>query len=264
MTLRNWLILAVVATALTLGAMSVFGPRTPAPDAPVLREDPASSVNDSLEAAAAHILIAHVESDPPIEGVTRSRAEARELAMRLYVKATGPTHAFADLAREFSDDPRAARTGGYLGILPRGRLPLGFEVPLFDLEPGQVYPAAETKQGYHVIKRLHARRYEAQHVMITWKDSEATAVRATRTKNQARLLADEVLAECLRDGADFCDIAARFSDDNLSRFECGTVGMIEPAMTDPAFEDALFKLDVGELSAVVETPFGYHIIRRTK
>jgi peptidyl-prolyl cis-trans isomerase SurA len=242
--------------------MYVFAPRTePAAEPAVAGAGPADEASDD-EAAVAHILIAHSESEPPIEGVTRSRSEARELALRLGVIAGENDADFAALAREYSDDPRAEKTGGYLGIMPRGSAPLSFQVPLFNLEPGQVHFAAETAQGFHVIKRMAVRRAEARHILITWEGSEATAVHASRTRNQALLLAEEILGECRREDADFCELTARYSDDTGSRFQCGSVGVIEPGMTDAAFENALFRLRSGEVSDIVETPYGFHIIQR--
>ena len=262
MSLRTWLLLALAATLVTLGVLYVVAPDAEIATAPDPTTGDTQAPADDVEAAASHILIAHVDSDPPIPGVTRSRSEARELALRISVMANENGADFAALAREYSDDPRADRTGGYLGILPRGQLPLSFQVPLFNLEPGQIFPAAETHQGFHVIKRMPIIRVEARHILVTWEGSEATAVHAARSRNQARLLAEEILAECRRDGADFCKLAARYSDDTGSRFECGSIGVIEPAMTAPSFEAALFRLRPGEISDLVESPFGFHIIQR--
>lgn len=262
---RNLLLLAAAAVVVTLFAMSMLGPEAPTPHGAVSRDprlpsfDPADTTANEHEAACAHILIAHVESEPPIPGVTRSKDEARALASRVHFDTRD--HDFDELAREKSDDPRAERTGGYLGVLPRGRLPLAFEMALFGMEPGQVHSPVETKQGYHVIKRLPVRRRQAQHILITWEGSEIMGGRVERTREQARLLAVEVREECLRDGADFCELAARYSDDPTSRFDCGWLGTIEPGEADRAFEEALYRLRPGNVSEVVESVFGFHVVR---
>ena len=262
MSLKTWLLLTFIATVAAFGALYLFAPESHTVEVAAQSSGDNNRSDDDVEAAAAHILIAHADSDPLLPGVVRSRSEARELALSISVLANERGADFAALAREYSDDPRAERTGGYLGILPRGQLPLSFQVPLFNLEPGQIFPAAETSQGFHVIKRMSVIRVEARHILITWEGSEATAVHAARTRNQARLLAEEVLAECRREDADFCKIAARYSDDTGSRFECGSIGTIEPAMTAPSVEEALFRLRPGGLSDLVESPFGFHIIQR--
>lgn len=262
---RRWLLLALLAVTATVLA-ALLAPRLrPDPEgaatAPERSRLPA--VDDSLFAAAAHILVAHAQSDPPVPGVTRTRAEAREKALRLSVLLNSDQAGFADLARRESDDPLAAQSGGYLGILRRGEIPLEFQLALFNLEPGQVYPALESPAGWHVIQRLPVRLAVARHILVTWDGSAITDLRVGRTQNQARLLAEEVLRECLRPDADFCELAARFSDDAGTRFECGDLDVIMPGAADPAFEDELFHLRPGETSdRLVETPFGFHIVQR--
>jgi len=265
MTLRQWLVLVAV---ITIGWAAIFwGVQQRGRGAgshPSDDENPSllPAVNDSLTAAAAHILVAHAESDPPLPGVIRSADEALELAYRYSVLANERGADFFELARQYSDDPRAANTGGYLGILSSGRLPLEFEVALFNLEPDQIHPAVRTDQGYHVLKRLPIRLATARHILVTWDGSQTTGTRTNRTRNQARLFAEEVLASCRLPGADFCRLSSQYSDDAGTRFECGALGVIEPSATHPDFEFVLFRLRPGEISDLVETPFGFHIIQR--
>lgn len=259
---RRWLLLmllAVAATILAAGLAPRFRDRAheAAPETSLLPD-----VDEDVFAAAEHILIAHVDSEPPIPGVTRSLSEARELALHISVLLGDKQARFGDLARRYSDDPRVQNSGGYLGVLKRGEIPLEIQVPLFNMEPGDIHPAVETPAGFLVLQRLPVRLAAARHILITWDGSAVTGLRAGRTRNQARLLADEVLLACRRDGADFCDLAARYSDDDASRFECGDLGVLQPTMTDPVFESALFALRAGEISEPVETSFGYHIILR--
>jgi len=261
---RRWLLLALLAVAAVIAAAR-FGPRRgEAPVDAIGRGEPSRlpAVDDSLFAAAAHILVAHAGSEPPVPGVTRTSSEAHEKALRLFTMLHANQVAFEDLARRESDDPAAERSGGYLGVLRRGEIPLPFQMALFSLGPGQLYPAVETAAGWHVIKRLPISLAVARHILVTWDGAAVADVRTGRTRNQARLLAEEVLRECRRPDADFCELAARYSDDSGTRFECGDLDALMPGMADPGFEDALFRLRVGEISDLVETPFGFHIIQR--
>lgn len=73
--------------------------------------------------------------------------------------------------------------------------------------------------------------------------------------------ADEVLAK-LNQGADFAELAASESQDSGSKDIGGDLGWIEKGVMDPAFEEAAFALEnVGDVSAVVQSGFGYHIIK---
>jgi peptidyl-prolyl cis-trans isomerase SurA len=72
--------------------------------------------------------------------------------------------------------------------------------------------------------------------------------------------ADSVLAE-LRNGADFATAARRFSDDPQTRDQGGELGWFRRGYMVREFEAAAFRLRPGQVSDVVATPFGFHIIQ---
>lgn len=74
--------------------------------------------------------------------------------------------------------------------------------------------------------------------------------------------ANEVLAK-LKSGEDFADLAKRYSD-CTSRSRGGDLGFITLGSTDKEFEKAVFDLDVQEISPIIETEFGLHIIQALK
>jgi peptidyl-prolyl cis-trans isomerase SurA len=78
----------------------------------------------------------------------------------------------------------------------------------------------------------------------------------------ARQLADS-LRTLLGQGADFADLARRFSDDTRSAPRGGALGTLSPSQqVAPAFKEAAFALDEpGDVSGVVETRFGFHLIQ---
>jgi len=79
----------------------------------------------------------------------------------------------------------------------------------------------------------------------------------------AREKAESLKAE-LDSGADFAALAKENSDDTFSAENGGDLDFITPEMMDPAFDDAAFALaNVGDISDVVETEFGFHIIKLT-
>ena len=71
----------------------------------------------------------------------------------------------------------------------------------------------------------------------------------------------ESLLVVLRHGTDFASVAKRFSADTASRDQGGELGWFRRGVMFKSFEDAAFRLRPGEISEVVETPFGYHIIK---
>lgn len=99
------------------------------------------------------------------------------------------------------------------------------------------------------------------HILIAYKG--ASNATATRTKEEAKTLVETLLKKCKEENADFAAIAKENSDDG-SKANGGDLGAFgKGAMVKP-FEEAAFSLQINEVSAVVESPFGYHIIKRTK
>ena len=83
---------------------------------------------------------------------------------------------------------------------------------------------------------------------------------ATRTKGQACLRALEALTK-LKDGAPWADIAREYSDSQSPN--AGSLGNVTKEDMDPSFAAAAFALDVNEISYVVESYRGFHVIMRT-
>ncbi|MCU0940390.1 MAG: peptidylprolyl isomerase, partial [Burkholderiaceae bacterium] len=94
----------------------------------------------------------------------------------------------------------------------------------------------------------------ARHILI-----KATPTAEAQIRVRARQRIDALAAE-LRAGADFADLARRHSEDN-SAAQGGDLGEVPRGRTVKPFEDALFALRPGQISDVVETQFGFHLIR---
>lgn len=105
-------------------------------------------------------------------------------------------------------------------------------------------------QGLTVEEAVHAR-----HILI---GVPADASAADRSK--ARQTAQSVVGQ-LKRGAKFEDIAQKLSTDTGSAQNGGDVGFFPKGQMTPAFEQAAFALKPGQTSGVVETPFGFHVIR---
>lgn len=99
----------------------------------------------------------------------------------------------------------------------------------------------------------------ASHILVQYEGAERADPSVTRTKEKAKELIDDIRRR-LTDGADFNTIA-RTESDGPSKEQAGSLGVIRPGMMVQPFESAAFALEKGGMSGVVETPFGYHIIR---
>jgi len=96
----------------------------------------------------------------------------------------------------------------------------------------------------------------ASHILIT---APASAPAADRAKAKAK--AEQLLAEVKKAPATFADVARKNSQDPGSAEKGGDLDFVTRGAMVKPFEDAMFALKKGEISDVVETEFGYHIIR---
>jgi NIMA-interacting peptidyl-prolyl cis-trans isomerase 1 len=103
----------------------------------------------------------------------------------------------------------------------------------------------------------------AQHILVAYKGAKRVPKGIVRTKAEAKARAAEALAK-IRAGLPFEDAVTQYSDDAGSVDRLGSVGKFHRADMDPAFSAAAFALGVGGVSDVVETPFGFHVIKRTQ
>ena len=102
-----------------------------------------------------------------------------------------------------------------------------------------------------------------QHVLVAYRGAQKAPPAVVRSKAEALARATEVHAKAVA-GTDMAELAAKFSDDQGSRERLGSAGKFKrEAMVKP-FSDAAFALEVGGVSAVVETPFGFHVIKRNQ
>jgi len=79
-------------------------------------------------------------------------------------------------------------------------------------------------------------------------------------KKQTRQLAQAIL-DSIKAGADFSEMAKRYSEDPGSAAQGGDLGFVKRGVFYPEFESAVFSLETGEISNVVESPVGFHIIQ---
>ena len=104
-----------------------------------------------------------------------------------------------------------------------------------------------------------AEQIQASHILLMYAGSDRS--QATRSKQEARDQIDEI-ARQLQDGVDFASLAREHSDCGSARAG-GDLGAFGRGQMVRGFEDAAFALGIGDTSDVVETAFGFHIIRRT-
>ncbi len=110
----------------------------------------------------------------------------------------------------------------------------------------------ELKAQYEKEIANLAEQRRAAHILIEVNDKVTDA--------QAKARAEEI-EQRLAKGEDFAKLAKEFSQDPGSASNGGDLGFAGPGVYDPDFEEALYKLADGQVSAPVRTQFGYHVIK---
>jgi peptidyl-prolyl cis-trans isomerase SurA len=96
-------------------------------------------------------------------------------------------------------------------------------------------------------------KVEIAHIFRSPKTSSAL-------KNKYRAFAQSIL-DSIKNGADFAEMAKKYSDDPGSAAHGGDLGFVKKGVFYPEFEAAAFALEPGQISEVVESPVGFHIIQ---
>jgi peptidyl-prolyl cis-trans isomerase SurA len=115
---------------------------------------------------------------------------------------------------------------------------------------------AQMREFWEQNKDQQPRRPET----VSFRQIVIRPVPDSASKRIARARAESLMVE-LRRGADFATAAKRFSDDSGSAAQGGELGWFRRGVMVKEFEDMAFHLRPGEISPVVETPFGFHIIK---
>ena len=162
---------------------------------------------------------------------------------------------FAELAKEFSEGP-SAKYGGSLGYVNLEDLNNpAFEDAVKKLKVGEISGPVLTEFGYHLIKLEDIRdgKYFVRHILVRVQSSEEDRARASK-------LADS-LRTAILEGADFAELARRFSDDPGSREKGGVVGEIPLKNLPDEFIQVIRDVKPGELAPVIEDKKGFRVIK---
>ncbi|KXK55980.1 MAG: Parvulin-like peptidyl-prolyl isomerase [Chlorobi bacterium OLB7] len=179
---------------------------------------------------------------------------------------------FGGIAKDSSDDPMTRTNSGVLGWITSGMILREIEDAAYAAPVGKLYPAPVRVASGYVIVRLMDRqprmKVRGAHILLETGDRSAGTVAADTTDVWQR--AQQTLQR-IRNGEDFAAVARQVSDDKVSgenggdllSFYTRSLGFeAKEGKLEPAFEDALMSLKDGEVSGIVRTSYGYHIIKR--
>jgi len=218
---------------------------------------------ERVEMNLAQILVAVPENASP-EQIAARRARAEEVARQLRTGAD-----FAKMAATYSDAPDALK-GGEIGWRDPDRLPEIFSTQLRKLTKGQVTPIIKTNVGFHILKMADKRNLAdaaaPEEAVVQQTRVSHILMKPTPTMNAAEVKKKllELKEKIVNKSATFEDLARQNSQEPGSAAKGGDLGWLEPGDAGPEFDQALATLKPGEVSDVIESPFGFHILRVTE
>ncbi len=208
----------------------------------------------NTEYRASHIFIS-VDS-------TRTKEQAEAFANELIARLNKGED-FTKLAAEYSKDSNTAKRGGDVYYFSAGMINLPtIEDAIYSLEVGQVYQKPIfSGYGFHILKATEKRprrvTVRADHILIRTEDS-------TGVKDTVKALKKiQDIEQRIKNGEDFNELAFNYSEEPNSKTSKGDVGFFDRGRMVQEFDEAAFNLKVGEISKIVKTQFGYHIIKLT-
>lgn len=211
--------------------------------------------NRGIEYNISHILLTTPENASQAE-IGRIQQQAQNIYKQLAEGAS-----FTTLAVAHSKDQYALE-GGLIGWRAAGQLPELFVSVLRTLQPGEISKVLKSANGFHILK-LNQKRGETKH---SFKVTQ-THARHILMKRQSGITDDYIrlrlsqLRNRILSGEDFGKLARAHSDDVASAINNGDLDWITPGTMVPSFEQAMDRLKPGEISPIVVSPYGYHIIQ---
>lgn len=164
---------------------------------------------------------------------------------------------FEELAKNLSIDRRSAQQNGFMGAVPPGRLPYAFEEVAYSTPVGEIARPVNSGFGWHIIRVESSEpskgEVSAAHILLGTRGKDDHEVEAVK----ARI--DSIYQEA-KGGADFAELAKKYSEDPGSASRGGDLGWFGQNMMVQPFDSIAFALNPGEISEPFATAFGYHII----
>jgi len=142
-------------------------------------------------------------------------------------------------------------------------LPAEIADDVMALELNNVHGPFKEGNTFNIVKVFETRQMadsaKARHILIRYQGLQTAPQDVTKTKEEARKLADSILAVVKRNNSKFESLAADFSEDLSNKDKAGDLGYFTPGRMVKPFNDYIFDNEVGDIG-LVETEFGFHIV----
>ena len=165
---------------------------------------------------------------------------------------------FSEIAREFSISSNA-ESGGLINWRKLIDMPQLFEKALKKRSIGYITNPLESGSGFHILK-IEDKRGEFVQYEDQWQSRHILLIPSTiRTKEDTEKELNDIRQRVL-DGEDFGELADEFSEDPGSAKLGGDLGWLGLGVLASEFEKTMLETDIGVISEVFETEFGFHFL----
>ena len=165
---------------------------------------------------------------------------------------------FSELAKEYSISSNASE-GGLLSWRKAIDMPDLFEKALKGKSIGYVSEPLESGSGFHILK-LEDKRGDYVKFEDQWQSRHILMIPSTIRDNQETEKQINNIRQQIIDGQDFAMLASEFSEDPGSAQQGGDLGWIGLGVFAPEFEKVMLDTQIGSISEVFETEFGFHFL----
>jgi len=203
------------------------------------------------EINASHILV-FLKPDATPQDTLAAYSKIIE-ARKLIVNGTS----FAEVAKQFSEDPSVQQNGGNLGFFTAFQMVYPFESAAFSTAKNDVSKPFRTKFGYHILQVHEIRpalgEIEVAHIMIGNKDLNSSKSKIDSIYN------------LLQNNEPFSNLAAKFSEDKATASKGGRLNKFGYGQMVETFSKVAFSLkNVNDISKPFKTQYGWHIVQLLK
>jgi peptidyl-prolyl cis-trans isomerase SurA len=217
-----------------------------------LAEQKANGSNEEYQLA--HILLRAPDSASP-EQLQKLKARAEQALKRARAGEN-----FGVLTAAFSDAPDALQ-GGNIAWRPLDRMPPLYAEVASRLQIGETSEILRSSAGFHIVRLVAKRGGSNMSMAVQQTHARHILVRINEVVSEAEARRKlENVRERIVNGVDFAEQARLYSQDG-SAAKGGDLGWLNPGDTVPEFEKAMDALKDNELSQVIQSPFGMHLIQ---
>ena len=201
--------------------------------------------------------LAHILVVVPEQASAEKIQAARERAEQALSKLKGGAD-FAQVAAGTSDAKNALK-GGDLGWHSGDSIPPLFMNELQNMQAGQTSAVLRSPSGFHILRLVEKRSANAP-VVVTQTHARHILIKTSEIVPEAEAKKSIMeIKQRIETGADFVEQAKQYSQDGSAQ-QGGDLDWLSPGQTVPEFEEAMNKLQPGQMGAV-HTQFGWHLIQ---